>query len=417
MLVLTADRPEELRGVGAPQTIDQIDLYGASVRWFHDAGVADDAERSLWRDLAHDAWMNAVSTGRGPVHLNLPFREPLLGRAAALPEPTARPHAVRRRVAFDRPGTRRGVDAERGVIVAGGRSGVARPTSLRSPRHRMAGPRRPDVGDASDRRRRRVRRLLLRDPGFAAKHRPDVVVRLGPPASKVLAQWIGVDRRATSSRSADPASIDPDRNVRPSCSMRRRPRWRAVGPGRGATGWTEAWSMADALAEYARSRQALAGEAELTEPGVARTIAAVLPDGAELAVASSMPVRDLEWFGGPAGGGRTPTAAPTGSTASCRRRSACALAGADRRWCCSATSPSCHDATRSRPCAAADVDLRDRRGRQRRRRHLLVPAAGHRRSRPTRFEQLFGTPHGTDLVALAAAHGISSRDGRRRRTS
>ena len=49
MLVVTADRPEELRGVGAPQTIDQIDLYGRHVRWSRDAGVADHAERSLWR--------------------------------------------------------------------------------------------------------------------------------------------------------------------------------------------------------------------------------------------------------------------------------------------------------------------------------------------------------------------------------
>ena len=56
MIVVTADRPEELRGVGAPQTIDQIDLYGRHVRWSRDAGVADDAERSLWRTLAQDAW-------------------------------------------------------------------------------------------------------------------------------------------------------------------------------------------------------------------------------------------------------------------------------------------------------------------------------------------------------------------------
>ena len=52
MIVLTADRPEELRGVGAPQTIDQMELYGSHVRWFRDAGVPEPGERSRWRALA-----------------------------------------------------------------------------------------------------------------------------------------------------------------------------------------------------------------------------------------------------------------------------------------------------------------------------------------------------------------------------
>src|SRR4051794_34898731 len=52
MLVLTADRPPELRGVGAPQTIDQIELYGRSVRWFCDAPVPDDSDPASWRPLA-----------------------------------------------------------------------------------------------------------------------------------------------------------------------------------------------------------------------------------------------------------------------------------------------------------------------------------------------------------------------------
>ncbi len=82
MIVVTADRPEELRGVGAPQTIDQIDLYGRHVRWSRDAGVADDAERTLWRSLAGT---RGRTRGSGPVQLNLPFREPLIGVAGELP--------------------------------------------------------------------------------------------------------------------------------------------------------------------------------------------------------------------------------------------------------------------------------------------------------------------------------------------
>ena len=122
MLVVTADRPEELRGVGAPQTIDQLDLYGRHVRWSRDAGVADHAECSLWRDLARDAWLNAAT---GPVQLNLPFREPLMGTASALPEPAPRPKpaAGASRSTAPVPSV---VRAERGVILAGGRSGVVR---------------------------------------------------------------------------------------------------------------------------------------------------------------------------------------------------------------------------------------------------------------------------------------------------
>ncbi|MEQ1788458.1 MAG: thiamine pyrophosphate-binding protein, partial [Acidimicrobiales bacterium] len=85
LLVCTADRPPELIGVGAPQAIDQTHLYGRSVRWFHAPGVADEAAAGRWRAVAARAYAEAAGPHPGPVHLNLAFREPLVGTPADLP--------------------------------------------------------------------------------------------------------------------------------------------------------------------------------------------------------------------------------------------------------------------------------------------------------------------------------------------
>src|SRR5204863_822909 len=85
LLVCTADRPPELRDVAAPQTIDQSHLYGRAVRWFADPGVPDEAMRATCRPLAARAVLDATGPPAGPVHLNLPFRDPLAGEPGPLP--------------------------------------------------------------------------------------------------------------------------------------------------------------------------------------------------------------------------------------------------------------------------------------------------------------------------------------------
>ena len=83
LLVLTADRPPELRGAGASQTIDQVKLYGEAVRWYAEPGVPEKVPglAAYWRSLACQAWAHAAGaagTFPGPVHVNLPFRDPLV---------------------------------------------------------------------------------------------------------------------------------------------------------------------------------------------------------------------------------------------------------------------------------------------------------------------------------------------------
>ena len=123
LIVLTADRPPELRDVGAGQTIDQLALYGANVKWFFEVGVHDATpERLRWiRMLACRAYWTATGDEAGPVHLNFPLREPLVldrlgeepgggGRAGG--EPWVRTHRevlighrARRRVELPIPAT------------------------------------------------------------------------------------------------------------------------------------------------------------------------------------------------------------------------------------------------------------------------------------------------------------------------
>lgn len=79
LVVCTADRPPELHGVGAPQTIDQRGLYGAALRWSCDPGPPDDDGALDWGDVGRSAVRAATGVPAGPVHLNLAFREPLVG--------------------------------------------------------------------------------------------------------------------------------------------------------------------------------------------------------------------------------------------------------------------------------------------------------------------------------------------------
>jgi 2-succinyl-5-enolpyruvyl-6-hydroxy-3-cyclohexene-1-carboxylate synthase len=191
VVAVTADRPWELRDVGAPQTIDQAALFGGAVRWFADPGVADAAAAGAWRSLASRAVVEAVA-GHGPVHLNLPFRDPLV--AAPGPLPPGRPDGAPFH-RFDSTSATRSVPlllseatVARGVVVAGRGAdrigdvvGWARERGWPVLADPLSGCRVPDDHV--------VARFdpVLRCDAFAAAAAPDLVVRVGaPPASKVL---------------------------------------------------------------------------------------------------------------------------------------------------------------------------------------------------------------------------------------
>ncbi len=303
LLVLTADRPPELRDVGAGQTIDQVRLYGRAAKWSFevDDAPATEARMHFMRRLACRAVWTAKSGRPGPVHLNFALREPLvLGENEDLPR--AEPGGGGRRggrpwVEWHAPagpgahGLR--LEARFPVLIAGRmqrfRDGVGVAAFA-------AGARWPLLADPLSNARRGDAAIahydaLLRIPRWGEGFAPDLVVRVGDlPTSKPLRRWLaalpGVRQVAL-----DPhdAWQDPDAAVT---------EIHPAGPkafvadsldGR----WLDAWRGADAVARTAMG-QVLGGA--LSEPAVAVRTAAALGRGDTLFVASSMPVRDLETF-------------------------------------------------------------------------------------------------------------------------
>jgi 2-succinyl-5-enolpyruvyl-6-hydroxy-3-cyclohexene-1-carboxylate synthase len=326
LLVLSADRPPELRGIGAGQTIDQIKSFGASVRWFSEVGThdADDSGLLHYRSVACRALSKARGEIRpGPVHLNLPWREPLaplpVEGAVTATDPLAlegrgeRPLTAVTQVdlepsvfLLDEMAGHIG-DAISGVIVAGRQldpelreplAHLARVSGfpiLADPTSQLrCGPHdRSHVVAAYD--------LLLRDESFARSVVPELVLRFGEmPTSKPLRAWL-------SASGADEIVVDPhggwnEPTDRAAAVLRADPTelassWAArleglegrerVLPDR----WLEAERVAQSTLDAALSE-----ESAITEPALHRALGAAHHDGDLVYTSSSMPIRDQEAF-------------------------------------------------------------------------------------------------------------------------
>ena len=407
LVALTADRPPRLRGVGAPQTIDQLDLYGSAVRAFVDAPLPDPAAAGSWRTLARSVWRSATGPVPGPVHLNLPFDEPLLDDRLPLPGVDADEHVV---VAAGDRFTLPDRLPTRGVIVAG--AAIDDPAAvldlaaslgwpvLADPRSGCRVPDRPVIAHAD---------ALLRADGPHLE--TEMVVRFGPlPASKVINQWLAGLR-------VPHVHIDPRRALDdPHGVVARRVHMEAsewvasvsvVVESAGADSWMARWRTADDAAEDAIA--ALTGGATLTEPGVARAVITAVPDGGSLVVSSSMPVRDVEWYG-PRRGGLTVHAnrGANGIDGVVSTAVGVALAGGPTALLIGDVA-FLHDTNGLIGLERRGVDLcivvvdNDGGGI-----FSFLPQAST--LDPDAFESLFGTPHGVDLGALAHAHGLPVLD-------
>ncbi|MGB6059922.1 MAG: thiamine pyrophosphate-dependent enzyme, partial [Microthrixaceae bacterium] len=413
--------------------IDQRNLYGRAVRWYCEPGVPSQFDRADWRELATEAWNRCVGPVAGPVHLNLAFREPLVGSPGELPArvDTATGHELGSDQVKAHGDLAHGdladgdlaeadlarlVDAfssRTGVIVAGVRA--ARDVTDAHAVHLLADHLGwPVIADGPSGCRLEVLGCvtafngILKHEGFIETNQPDVILRIGGLlTSKVLHRWIAESSAEKFGLDPDAPLPDPDRvfktsMVAPVASTcnRLRARISNVSDASWRTRWVEAERSAVNAIDATLSKHS-----EATEPALALDVFTMLSEDGTIVLSSSMPVRDAECFAPPRSGVRVLS-----------NRGANGIDGV--------SSTAVGAALGGSPTALLIGDvafLHDTNaliGLMKRQVNLLVVVMDNRGGgifsflpvrdsiQEERFEQIFGTPHDVDLVALAGAHGV-----------
>jgi 2-succinyl-5-enolpyruvyl-6-hydroxy-3-cyclohexene-1-carboxylate synthase len=416
LLVLTADRPPELRSTGANQAIDQIKLYGSAVRWFFEAGVPERraGAAAFWRSLACQAWGHAAGSAggfAGPVHLNLAFRDPLTPDVAGQAGDQDWPESLDGR-ADGKPWTRfepRGTGpgqlelpwTERGVVVCG--DGDYDATALVELAEQAGWPvlAEPSSGARHGPNALPAYQYLLATPEFMAARRPDVLVSAGRPGlsrpqSALLA---GPARRHVVLGQGPGRWADPQRAATDVAAE-----IRLGGAPPGTTPWLNGWLRADEAARRAVD-SVLDGEDRLTEPRLARDLLLGLPEDALLWTASSMPVRDIDFHAVTRADVRVLASRGTsGIDGTVSAAIGAALAHDGPAFALIGDLAFLHDAPglalgpgEPRPDLCLVVVNNDGGG---------IFSTLEQAAFTGSFERLFGTPHGTALDHLAAAFGL-----------
>jgi len=319
LVVLTADRPPELRDCGSPQTIDQVGLFGSHARFAVDVPLLDatTASARVLRSLTSRAALAANSGEGGPVHLNMPLREPFVDdtfpsreRFHVAARDDKRPFTdVVRSVGLDAHDARelatRLGRAARGVIVCAGRELPAAAIAalaevldwpiLADPLSAMRfGPHdRSRVVDAVE--------PLLRDDEFRSALVPDAILRFGlTPAPRSVQRWLDEAWPAEHVVVDEAPWPDPvhaaSTIVRVDAGQFCAALAAALGPANEqASLWCRRWLDLSAVARDSLE-ESLGSQSTLFDGVVVRSVVRALPDGATLMVGNSMPVRDADAF-------------------------------------------------------------------------------------------------------------------------
>lgn len=420
LLVLTADRPPELHGIGANQTVEQRGMYGSAVRWAADVKVPESRPDAVasWRHVVAEVaehCLGYTDMPPGPVHLNLPLREPLTPIDDGVGFPYDLADGARREAArpVDQPAiapdslTERLATVGRGVVVAGGCSTESSAAVLQFVQ--QAGW--PLIAEPHSGARHGPFTLrstdgLLRDEEFTSAHRPDLVVVVGRVGlSRALLDWLATvphivispdGGRWDVTRTAEAVIDCPVEALLDIAIKPADPRW--------AKSWHEASDrVSDAIDAV------LQGSRTLTEPQVARDVAALVPDGASLVVASSMPIRDLDLVMRPREHVRIMAnrgVSGIDGFVSTAQGVAIAHDGAGPTVALCGDLSLLHDINGLMPGPDQRPDItyvvinNDGGGI-----FSLLPQASS--ADPAAFERLFGTPHGMSLERVAAAYDVA----------
>ena len=430
LIVMTADRPPELQDVGAPQTIDQNRIYGEHARWFASVALPENSPEMLRyvRSIAGRAVSESTSSPAGAVHLNFPFREPLMPT-----QPQQQPLELEKpaRPAFNGATGRRSVDSAsveriaseltdytRGLIVCGPQDDPALGSAvtelaetlgypvLADPlSHVRCGSHHSDlILDRYD--------AFLKDPDICERLQPEVIIRFGaiPTAKPFLLYsqrypeaWhvlVDVDDGWN-----DPALLSNDvvhadpvmfcEQINEATPARTTPMDRS---------WVDEW-IAINQSTGTTLTSAIDADDQLFEGRVFQELARILPSGSTLVAGNSMPVRDMDTF-------------YPGGSESIRFLSNRGANGIDGVISTALGVSTASDG----PTVLVIGDLsfyHDMNGLLAAKLHDLdatiilvnndgggifsfLPQSAH----PEHFEQLFGTPHGIEFAPVAAMYGI-----------
>jgi 2-succinyl-5-enolpyruvyl-6-hydroxy-3-cyclohexene-1-carboxylate synthase len=432
LVVLTADRPLELQGWGAPQTVPQARFFGDFSRFYADLGLPEAHDAALVHLRATVARAVAVASRapRGAVQLNVPFREPLAPTQEAFGEERLSARAREGRTGA--PVTRivppvrlpdprvleelRELVAttERGLIVCGPRDeedGFAEAIALLSETTGY-----PVLAEATSQARYgggpatlSLYDALLRHEPFAKAHRPELVLRFGGGLTPKGPQaWMDGSGAEVVLFSDEGALFDPNHRAArvvegsavAACEVLSRRLSRGLGTWARSFLWAEQWARA-AL------ESAFSEDLTLTEPRVAHEVVAALPERANLFVSSSMPIRDVDAFA-PNQGRRLRVLANRGANGiDGIISSALGVAAASGRPTVLLTGDLAflHDVggllTASREGVPLTVVVVNNDGGGI---FSFLPIAQAEGARP-HYEPLWGTPHGVDLSHAASLYG------------
>jgi 2-succinyl-5-enolpyruvyl-6-hydroxy-3-cyclohexene-1-carboxylate synthase len=298
LIVCTADRPPELQQVGASQTIDQVGIFTTATRWAHAPGIPDERQQATWRPLAVRALAEALDgpVGPGPVHLNLAFREPLIGEPGELP-PSSGVARTPPPAAPTSPSSPTTPLIGRGLIVAGARATTDAVRLLSLAEH-LGWPLLADPRSGC-----RVEGTIAAADAIvrAEAPLPDTVLLIGESwLSKALAEYLTRAAQAGARViSVDPwwQWRDPTRIVTEFHHMGSDAFIAAATQSSTPnpdSAWLSRWQSYETNAQAAIDTTL---GREFNEPQVARHLARhASQSGATIVVSASMPMRDLEWF-------------------------------------------------------------------------------------------------------------------------